>query len=115
MFDRLFETLLERPRRFPAERRHLARIECVPLVVAGAILDEIDEGFGCSHGIEHRPSDVEVRPLVTAADVVYLTGRSLVENHPDRATVVLYVGPLANVRPVAIDRERLPACRAVDE
>src|SRR5271169_2290078 len=67
--------------------------------------------FGRVNALEcraERVDDLEVRPLVAAPDVVFASGRALLEDEEDALAVVFDVEPVAHVAAVAVNREGLP-------
>ena len=58
---------------------------------------------------------VDIRRLLTAADVVGLARLTLVDEQVDRPAVVVDVQPIADVEAVAVQRQRLPIDRIGDE
>ena len=96
----MLKSLLERVFGFPPEAVDLGGVEGLPLVVSGAVLDELDEGLVGADRLEDRVSHLEVRPLLTAPDVVHL---ALLTDDVDGCTVVRHAGPLAEIRAVTVD------------
>ena len=115
--DGLGEARFERLQGLPAELAlQLGAVDRVAAVVAGPVGHVGDlcgvaftVGARCLR-VEQRadaPDDVEVGPLVDAADIVGLTGATALEHRPDGGGVVLHVEPVADLLAVAVDRERL--------
>ena len=105
--DRLGDALLERLLRLPAERAQLGRVERVAAVVAGAVLDVADQRLVGARQPEDVADDLDVLALVVAADVVDLARRALPQHELDPGAVVLDPEPVADLLPVAVDRQRL--------
>ena len=53
-----------------------------------------------------RRDDLDIRALVGAADVVGLAGHAVLEDVADAAREVLDEEPVADLHPVAVDRQR---------
>ena len=68
-----------------------------PVESGGFRIEEGAEGF----------HDIEVRSFVESADIVGFTRAAALQNKPDGGGVVLDIEPVANLLPIAIDRERL--------
>ena len=120
----LLDAFLELQAGFPSELAlELAAVDGVAQVVAGAVGDvgdEVEVGpFGTPqqavHRLDEHLDDVDVLPLVEAADVVRLGYLSLVEDEVDGAGVVNDVEPVAHVLTLAIDGQRLAVAYVVDE
>ena len=91
--------------------------------MAGAVGDVGDEIHVLSllaaqqtvYGVDEHADDVDVLPLVEAADVVGVGRLALVEDEVDGACVVLDVEPVAHVLALAVDGQRLAVADVVDE
>src|SRR5690606_13311983 len=100
--ERLLEPALERALRPPTELpADLRRIDGVATVVAGTILDELEQVLAAPGEPQDRPDDLEVLALRVAADVVDLTGPSGGQHREQRGTVIRHVDPVADVAAVA--------------
>ena len=122
--DGLLDALLELERRLPAQLAlQLGGIDGVAHVVAGAVRDIGDQihvgALGTAqhpvHRVDQHLDDVDVLPLVEAADVVGVAHLALVEDEVDGAGVILDIEPVAHVLALAIDRQRLAVTDIVDE
>ena len=90
--------------------------------MAGAVLHEGQQlaagALGAAqvavHGVAEEVEQVEVLPLVVAADAVGLAGGALRDDGLDGGAVVLDVEPIPHVLPVAIDRDGLALGHAGD-
>ena len=67
------------------------------------------------HRLNHHPDEVDVLPLVEAADVVRVGHLALMENEVDGAGVVFHIQPVAHILALAIDGQRLAVADIVDE
>ena len=122
--DGLFDAFLELEGWLPTELvLELGGVDSVAQVVAGAVGDVGDEllagALGVAEqavdGLNHHFHDVDVLPLVEAADVVGVAGLAPVENHVDGAGVVDHIEPVAHIFPLAIDGQGLAVADVVDE
>ena len=103
----------------PAQRSlDLAGVDGVAAVVAGAVLDESRSATSTGRGAgpaatrstiaADGPHHVEVRLFAVAADVVGLARLAAGQHPPQRPAMVLDIQPVADLLPVAVDRQRLP-------
>ena len=108
-----FEAFGRVPAQFAFE---LAGVDGVAPVVARAVGDEADKlrvrGVGrlWAHFIEQRADgrhDVEIRPLVPAADVVRFARTARGEYGADGAAMIAHKQPVAHLAAIAIDGQRL--------
>ena len=122
--DSLFDAFLELEGGFPAELvLELGGVDGVAQVVAGAVGDIGDELLAGAfrvaeqtvHGLDNNLHDVDILPLIEAADVVSIARLALVENNIDGAGMVDHIEPVAHVLALAIDRQRLTVADIVDE
>lgn len=60
------------------------------------------------HHAAQQVHDIEIRPLVMAADVVDLTGRAGFQNAGDAPSVILNVQLVADITAIAIHRNHAP-------
>ena len=67
------------------------------------------------NGLDKHVDDVDVLPLVEAADVVCVSHLALMEDKVDGTCVVLHVEPVADVEALAVDGKRLAMADIVDE
>ena len=67
------------------------------------------------NGVDEDTDDVDVLPLVEAADVVGVGNLSSMENHVDGTGMVLHVEPVAHVLALAIDGKGTAMADVVDE
>ena len=67
------------------------------------------------HRVDHHLDDVDVLPLVEAADVVRLGHLAVVENYVDGPCMVFHIQPVAHVLALAVHRQRLAVADVVDE
>src|SRR3954467_12477109 len=51
---------------------------------------------------------VDVRALISSADVVGLSGATARQDEPQSSGMVLHIKPIANIRAVSVNRERCP-------
>ena len=121
---RLLDALLELEAWFPAQfLLELGRVDGVAQVVTGTVGHIGDQAQRLALGITqqaiHRPDDhfdqVDVLPLVEAANVVGVSYLALVEDQVDRPGMILHIEPVAHVLALAIDRQRLALADVVDE
>ncbi len=100
----------------PAEFGLEARaVDGVAAVVAGAVFDVGDEpaqARGIEVGffgdkLDEPLEEADVLPLVLAANVVGAAALAFAHDGPDRLVVVLDIEPVADVPPIAVDREGL--------
>ncbi len=92
----------------------LTRVDRIAPVVARAIGHECDLfligaaiGFWpkfVKHVAEHH-HDLKIRPLVPAADIVGLPRQACIQHPPNSAAVILYIEPVANLPPIAVERQ----------
>jgi len=91
--------------------------------VAGPVLDERDEVVGrCGAQLrvdlmndrDHLADHVDVLQLVLAADVIGFSALPFGESEDKPAAVILDIEPIADVGPVAVDREFLPVKNFAD-
>src|SRR5260370_5503509 len=102
----------------------LARVNRVPPVVAGAVLDERDHLTGWNGGVvraqfveqlANRGDNVQVLFFAAPTDVVGFSNAALGEHGANGAAVILDVEPVANVFAVTIHRERLAGASVQDD
>ena len=105
--DGLFEPLVEGSARRPSEQSQFAAVEGVTPVVPRPVGDGAHETGGLAEPLEDGPADVDVAPLVAAADVVDLAGGASLEDHVESLAVVAHEEPVAHVQPVAVEGQRL--------
>ena len=67
------------------------------------------------NGFDDHLDDIDVLPLVEAADVVCVSHLALMEDKVDGTCVVLHVEPVADVEALAVDGKRLAMADIVDE
>ena len=90
-------------------------VDGVAAVVAGAVFDVGDEraqAFGIEAGffrdqLDEAVKEANVFPFVFATDVVGAARGAVLHDGPDCFVVVLDIEPVADVPPVAVDREGL--------
>jgi len=114
--DGFAEALVEGGALAPAEFGFEAgAVDGVAAVVAGAVFDVGDEvaqargvetGFFCDE-LDEAAEEADILPLVFAADVIGAAGLSFSHDRPDCLVVVLDIEPVADVPPIAVDREGL--------
>src|SRR4030065_22081 len=88
----------------PAEGAELAGVDRVAAVVAGAVLDVLDKGLGLADLGEKEAGHVDVAHLVARSDVVDLARLALLQSEEEPAALVLDVGVVASLEPVAVER-----------
>ena len=81
--------------------------ERVAAVVAGAVVDVLDQRLVAPGELQDPLDDLDVRQLVGAADVVGLARLAALEHGVDRRGEVLDAEPVADLRAVAVDRQRV--------
>ena len=106
--DGRLEAGVERRLRRPPERPDLPPIDGVAAVVAQPVRHELDEVARLPEQVADPPGDLDVRDLVPGADVVGLARRPPPRRELDRPAVVVDVEPVAHVRSLPVERERLP-------
>ena len=99
-------------------------VAAVMTLPVGHICDQVvgDKGFSriavrqqLLQRIQHGMYDLNVLPLVMAADVVGLEEPALLLHHVDSLAVILHIQPVADILSVAVHRQRAPVKRVVDE
>ena len=122
--DGLFNPFLELQARLPAQLAlQLARVDGIAHVVALAVGHVGNQVHVLAflpaqqtvNGPDDHPDDVDVLPLVEAADVVGVGNLPLVENQVDGTGVVLHVQPVAHVLALAVHGQGLAVTDVVDE
>ena len=122
--DGLLDTLLKLQRGFPTEfLLELGRIDGVAQVVSGTVGNEGDKvhvlTFLASqqtvNGLNNHLDDVDVLPLVEAADVIRIGYFTLMENEVNSTGMILYIQPVAHILTLAVDGQRLAMTDVVDE
>ena len=120
----LLDAFLKLKARFPAEFcLELAAVDGVAHVVAEAVGDEGDELLRLTLGIAEKAvhcldddlDEVDVLPLVEAADVVCVGDLSLMEDEVYGARVVFHKQPVADVLALSVYGQRLAVADVVDE
>src|SRR5262249_9802802 len=103
----LGEAAVERGLRPESQRRELTRVERVAPVVPGPVVHEADRP--CRPRALAQPPfrDLDVPRLVASADVVGPPRHALLQQERDRRRVIPDEKPVADVLPVAVERERL--------
>ena len=113
--DCFLESFLEGQRRSPAQLAlQLRRIDGIAEVVSGTVGYESDELLALAlrtpefsvHNIAQKPDEVDVFPLVVAADIVCVAIFTSVEYYIDSGCVVFDKEPVAYVFAFAVDRYR---------
>ena len=66
-------------------------------------------------GVDEHLDDVDVLPLVEAADVIGVGNLSLMENDVDGTSMIFNIEPVAHVLTLTIDGQRLTVADVVDE
>ena len=79
------------------------RVDRIPLVMSMPIRHMGDKGFGLAKLRENPFNDIEVVPLVVAAEVINLTDSPLLNDGQDAPAVVLDVEPVPDVEALAIN------------
>jgi hypothetical protein len=90
----------------PAEGLDLAAVHGVTPVVAQAVGDELDQVARLGQALDDPAGDLDVPPLVVRPDVVGLAEGPAPGHELDRPAVVVDVQPVADVHPLAVERER---------
>ena len=67
------------------------------------------------NSLDNHLDDVDVLPLVEAADVVCVSHLALMEDKVDGTCVVFHIEPVADVEALAVDGKRLAMADIVDE
>ena len=120
----LFNSFLKLQRRLPAEFcLELARVDGVTGIMSEAVGDVGDEvevfAFFATkesvNGIDDDLDDVDVLPLVEAANVVGFSYFALMEDKVDGTGMVFYKEPVAHVFTFAIYGQWLAMANVVDE
>ena len=120
----LLDAFLKLEAGFPAEFcLELAAVDGVAHIVAEAVGDEGDELLRLTLGIAEKAVhcldddlyEVDVLPLVEAADVVCVGDLSLVEDEVDGTCVVFHKQPVADVLALSVYGQRLAVADVVDE
>ena len=122
--DGLLYALFKLQARLPAQLAlQLAAVDGIAEVVSGTVGDVGDEIHVLAlltseqpvDGIDQHAYDVDVLPLVEAADVVSLGNHPLMEDEVDSPRMVFHVEPVAHVLALSVDRQRLAVADIVDE
>ncbi len=87
----------------PSSCADLLAAERVAAVVAGAVLDVLDQRLVGAGQLDHPLHHLDVLALVGAADVVGLAGAAVHQHRVDAAAEVLDVEPVADLAAVAVD------------
>ena len=118
LLDAAAEIVPRLPAQFPPDLR---RVDGIAPVMAGAVLHEADlftvigrTWLKFIQPLADQVDDVEVAPLVAAADVVDLARNAPFDHRLDATAVILHVQPVAHVLPVAVDGYRLAFQRIED-
>ena len=91
--------------------------------MTGAVLDEGDEASArpCRQSggqfvqqVADRVHDIQIGPLIIAADIIGLAGPTLGRDEGQGAGVIIDIEPVADVQAIAIDRQRLALHRVQD-
>lgn len=92
----------------------LGGIDSITHIVTCAVLYVGNKVLALAKLLENDLNDVDILHFVVTADVIYLADRTLVNDKIDRAAVILYVEPVANVNTFTVNRERLVVKRVCD-
>src|SRR5436309_14752008 len=95
--------MLRRPPQLP----DLVAVQGIAAVMAGAVGYMPDQRQRLPKQLEDRLGHLLVGPLVARSDVIDLTRRALSQDQIDRPAVVLHIEPIALLKPIAIERQRL--------
>src|SRR3990172_10272048 len=106
------EGVARRPMQLPFE---LTGIDRVSPIVPQPVRHMSDQRIRLVEGPEDQTGEIDIGPLAVAADVVTLTLPSPLEDQRQRFTVILHVKPVADVEPVAVQRERFVGERIGDK
>lgn len=110
--------------RFPAELVvEFGSVDGVAEVVSFAIGDVGDEMLGCTFGIaeqtinslDHQTDEIDVLPLIEAADIICVASRTFVEDKIDRTRMIFYKQPVTHVLTLAVDRKWFSMADIVDK
>lgn len=95
--------------------RELGRIDGIAPVVARTVGDEGNQALRLAQNLQNRLDDVQIRPLVMAADVIDLPRPALMQNEIDGGAVVIDMQPVTDVFSLAIDGQALVMERPGDD
>jgi hypothetical protein len=102
------QVLLESVARHPPQGiPDFARIYGITPVVARAVWNISYEAFRAPEGAQDGPNYIQVRELATGADVVDLAGPAVQEDQFYGPAVVFHMDPVADVKAVPVNGERL--------
>ncbi len=119
-----FDAFFELERGLPTELVfELSGVDGVAKVMAGAVCDVGDEVIACALGVAQETvyganehfNDVNVFPLVKAADVVGVANVTVMENDIDGAGVVHHIKPISHVFSLTVNGEGFAVPNVVDE
>ena len=122
--DGLLDAFLELKRGLPAELAlQLSGVDGIAEIMTGTVGDVGDEVQRVALGVAQQAVDgldddvdnVDILPLIEAADIVGLVDLALVEDEVDSTGVVLYIEPVAHVLALAIHGKGLALTDVVDE
>ncbi len=114
--DRVAQPGRELAARLPTELAlDFAGVDRVAAVVPETVGHVTNEATRLAEYVEDEDRNVDVLPLVAAAEIVDLADRAFAQHEVDASTVILDVDPIAHLPTVAVKRERLVGERVGDE
>ena len=120
----LFDALLELERGLPTKLfLEFRRVDSIPRIVARTVGNVGNQAqrvaLGVTqnavHGLNHNLDEVDVFPLIEAANVVGFSHFALVENKVNCAGVVFDIEPIAHILALAIDGQGFALADIVDK
>src|SRR5574341_2406752 len=114
--NRLKKPGLEGVARLPMQLPfQLTGIDRVTPIVPQTVRHVSDQRIRLAEGAEDQTSRVDIRPLAAGADIVTSALPTPLENQGQCCTVILHMKPVADVKPVTIQREQFIGERIGDK
>lgn len=83
------------------------RVNGVAAVMAFTVRDMVDEAFWFAQFFANQFDDVDISHFIMAADVINFADTALLEDEVDGPAMVFDIEPVADIKAVPIDRQRL--------
>src|SRR2546425_12440475 len=98
---------VQRMLRRPPQPSDLVAVQGIAAVMAGAVCDVPDQRQRLPEQFEDCLGYLLVGRLVASPNVIDLTRRALAEDQIDRPAMILHIEPIALLKPIAVERQRL--------
>ena len=83
------------------------RVDGIAAVMAFTVRDMVDEAFRFAQFFANQFDDVDISHFIMAADIIDFADMALLEDEVDGPAMVFDIEPVADIKAVPIDRQRL--------